>query len=1577
MMLRGDMIDQGDFHRFFDAVPGPFCLITADAEERIAFASKEVLDIYQCADENAFAELTGGRFRGMVDEAAPASLAERVEHAGAGGADYCYLSFSLRGARGHYVQVEGSAKRANFDGRPYWSLVFADMRLRTVGIEGDDVTGLMGMHEFYEQSGAVAEDDQEKGVYGTRYPIYFNIANFKAYNRLHGIEAGDACLRRAAHELESRFPHAMIAHLAADSFVVLEPAGDDGVFKRIEGACAAIDAFIDNPRIRTKAGVFVADTPAFKNVPSSDTVDYAKIACDSIKRDVDTCWAVYTEEMGRRIEVRARVLEHFEDALKDGSIKVFAQPFVRTFSGKVCGAELLARWDTQTGERLRPDEFIPVLEEARLIHKLDLNVIDFAVRMLRSTMDSGHEIVPMSINISRADFALIDVFEEVDRAARMFEIPREYLRIEVTETVIAEHDAAVRDTLARFRANGYQVWIDDFGSGVSSLNVLKDYDVDALKIDMLFLRNFNEKSRAIVTSIVRMAKELGIHTIAEGVETQDQADFLTSIGCEVIQGYLCGKPAIATAVTARCRRMGLEPESPFERQMYARAGLVNLVTDVPVAVASFRGGDLSILCANDAYLGVIREIGYPGREELNSVLSMREYPIREKFEAHLLKARASGKREMMTFVERGNYLRIFVERVGAVGDVDIFRFELYNITHDEDRESVRHFDQMLRSIVPTYDAIYCLHVASDELEIVETADAGVKPGQRIAGIEAALAELGRKNVHEDDLPRYLSFMRIDNLYRQARESKRLDAANFFRVRRADGTYRWMVFDAIVLSHEEKADIILCSHDDVMEKRPDLVTLLPAFAASWGFPLAEARVEVDLSWSLWRAVVDFAPIPLFWKDRDLRYRGVNRAFLDKFRLASLDDVMGRTDGELGFYVDASTHEEVERAVLKDGEPARAYLASCVVDGQMRRASLSAIPVYRDGRVVGIEGGLRLLDEIEELTVDDRSALLANSESGLPGYRSFMMAGIEFADSYRRSGESYLLALIDVPEFNSTCASYDSAFRRHAFTAVWNVVNDISRQGGVLAHMGSCSFAYLEKSEDVHGLRSRLFDAAARVHAITEVDGCPCTLYLQVAVGASTEARSFEGLMRLVGDRLGEAEEQSYGREMFTGDRILLARTAFDNLEDPVALWERDSYKVVYLNRAFLHDLHLPENYSYAGQPCYKLIEGYDEPCAFCRRGILQYDQFDSRTHHNRLTGKDYFARDVLVPWQGKECVLHISLNLSSYMERDRERNDFIFREAAANDAIAAGMQEVDPSEGVRKFMDHVGRSLEAERFFVFEEAGDGTVNATFEWKRDADAPDLLPELARIPLSEVRALLDEFDRTPVTLIEDVDAFRGAHPGFVVHVDGAKSIVSGFLSLSNGRSGYSLVVNPSPETFHTASLLLTTLTRFLEVMLRNRDIVAHLKELGTTDQLTGVMNRRALIEHLDALPAGRDIAVIFGDVNGLKKVNDEQGHRAGDELIASVAQVMSGIVGRDKVFRMGGDEFLMIVENAAGRDIDAIMRELRRGFARHGASVALGSASYTTPIANVDAVISKVDRLMYADKGAHYFGRRTTDN
>ena len=163
---------------------------------------------------------------------------------------------------------------------------------------------------------------------------------------------------------------------------------------------------------------------------------------------------------------------------------------------------------------------------------------------IRYNLDNGLPVLPVSINFSRADFGLIDIVDVVSKTVEQYKVPPELLHIEITESALTDEEDILKDTINRLHQNGFATWLDDFGSGYSSFNVLKDYEFDVLKLDMKFLTGFGEnaKSRALIRSVIAMADQIGMKTLCEGVETLEQAAFLEEASCGRLQGYLYGKP---------------------------------------------------------------------------------------------------------------------------------------------------------------------------------------------------------------------------------------------------------------------------------------------------------------------------------------------------------------------------------------------------------------------------------------------------------------------------------------------------------------------------------------------------------------------------------------------------------------------------------------------------------------------------------------------------------------------------------------------------------------------------------------------------------------------------------------------------------------------------------------------------------------------------------------------------------------------------------------------------------------------------------------------------------------------------
>jgi EAL domain-containing protein (putative c-di-GMP-specific phosphodiesterase class I) len=256
------------------------------------------------------------------------------------------------------------------------------------------------------------------------------------------------------------------------------------------------------------------------------------------------------------------VTDKVDEALRKTYVKVFYQPIVRVETGRICGYEALARWDDPVMGFLPPSRFILTLENFRMTHKVDCHVIHKVCEDLHGLIASGEPAVPVSVNLSRLDFDLCDIFTEVEQYLTEYEVPRSLIDIEITESAMNEDSKGLVSTVQKFRNAGYRVWVDDFGSGYSALNTLMDYDFDVLKLDLEFLRTFDENPRAgeLIEHIVSVAKSMGVVTLQEGVERAEHLEFLHRIGCDMVQGYLFAKPMSLAESRAHTRANGLSWE---------------------------------------------------------------------------------------------------------------------------------------------------------------------------------------------------------------------------------------------------------------------------------------------------------------------------------------------------------------------------------------------------------------------------------------------------------------------------------------------------------------------------------------------------------------------------------------------------------------------------------------------------------------------------------------------------------------------------------------------------------------------------------------------------------------------------------------------------------------------------------------------------------------------------------------------------------------------------------------------------------------------------------------------------------
>ena len=533
----------------------------------------------------------------------------------------------------------------------------------------DTLTGLPNMEYCRMRGESYVTDIRIAG--GTPSVAFFDIVGMKLYNNANGYGKGDEFLLNFAATLKKVFPNNLICRMANDHFTVVAD------MKNIEKKLCEIRKYVKSvvSKISMDVNIGVCKIDDFETMV--DACEKAKIACKVQKQSSDNFFRYYDEDLRKTLVLQNYVVNHIDEAINNGYIKVYYQPVVRTITETFCGMEALARWvDPQYGF-LNPAVFIGALEESRQIHKLDSHVINIVCKEMRAELDAGKPIVPVSFNLSRLDFIGCDIFDVVERALKKYSIDREYIRVEITESIMAS-DSYVQSEIQRFRLVGYEVWMDDFGSGYSSLNTLKDYKFDELKIDMAFLSNFNDASRTIISSTVRMAKNLGLKTLAEGVETKEQMEFLKGIGCEKVQGYYYGKPQPLKETMKHMESKGLPVEDHETRLVYSKIGRLDYLVDSPKGILSYKDGLFKFLFVNKQLEEQISSLGFAHIEDVEKAINDPEDPAYYTLhEAE--KAAYTGPREI-TYAARGSYVFLSGYLIADIEGNHIYDMSLRN-TH--------------------------------------------------------------------------------------------------------------------------------------------------------------------------------------------------------------------------------------------------------------------------------------------------------------------------------------------------------------------------------------------------------------------------------------------------------------------------------------------------------------------------------------------------------------------------------------------------------------------------------------------------------------------------------------------------------------------------------------------------------------------------------------------------------------------------------------------------------------------------------------------------------------------------------
>ena len=477
-------------------------------------------------------------------------------------------------------------------------------------IRRDALTHLYNREGFFLCAGEMI-DRHAPGYY---LLASFDVDNFKVINDQYGSDKGDEVLCRIAEIIKSAIEPigGICCRFGGDTFAALYPrdAFHSEALVNMRRRLSRPDESIQP--IAFSIGIYPVDDPSMS---LSAMYDRAAIARQTTKGHYDAHIAWYDDAMRERILRQQQIVTRMRGALRDEEFEAWFQPQYNHATGALIGAEALVRWrDAQSGMIVPPGDFIPVFERNGFIYEMDKYIWERACAFLRKWLDNGFNPLPVSVNISRQDFFHEDFFDALTGLMEKYAIPVSLLRLEITESAFSTSTQQIVAAVKRLVAFGFEVEIDDFGSGYSSLNTLKDVPASILKLDMRFLESAEDSQRGgnILQSVVRMSKWLGMSVIAEGVETKAQADYLKSIGCLYVQGYYYARPmpgneyeALLTHGTLREKLMALETvENLDNNAFWDPKSMDTLIFNSYVGgacICEYQDGRAEILRVNDKY----------------------------------------------------------------------------------------------------------------------------------------------------------------------------------------------------------------------------------------------------------------------------------------------------------------------------------------------------------------------------------------------------------------------------------------------------------------------------------------------------------------------------------------------------------------------------------------------------------------------------------------------------------------------------------------------------------------------------------------------------------------------------------------------------------------------------------------------------------------------------------------------------------------------------------------------------------------------------------------------------------------
>ncbi|MEG2420498.1 MAG: EAL domain-containing protein [Oscillospiraceae bacterium] len=507
--------------------------------------------------------------------------------------------------------------------------------------EYDALTGIYNKAKFFAVTRELLDAHPEEPFAFLR----FDVDRFQLINSFFGTAEGDKLLIYIAEHMAQdlvRYPTATYGRIESDVMGICLPYQQTALEDLLCSSKDTLAKFNPNYDIVPSIGIYVIDDPS---ISVEEMYNRATLAAKTCKGNYVDFYAYYNESMSAALAVEQDITNDMNSALKSGQFQIYLQPKYNLHTSLPCGAEALVRWIHPTKGLLSPAEFIPVFERNGFITKLDYYVWEQACQCLHKWKLQGVVPAPLSVNISRVNLYNPNLVETLVDLVERYDVEPALLNLELTETAYTDNPTSMKKTMEQFHRHGFTLLMDDFGSGYSSLSLLKDIAIDILKIDMGFLTETDMPGRGenIIASVIRMAKWLNIPVIAEGAETAEQVEFLRSVGCDFVQGYYFAKPMPVEDYETLCAKLArvtkTMPGSATDSYRYDDLFTFNEEMKLifenalqPAVIYEFVDNKIELIRVNEAYYALL------GHEEMVGQTSDFFQSVSEECRTTLLSA---------------------------------------------------------------------------------------------------------------------------------------------------------------------------------------------------------------------------------------------------------------------------------------------------------------------------------------------------------------------------------------------------------------------------------------------------------------------------------------------------------------------------------------------------------------------------------------------------------------------------------------------------------------------------------------------------------------------------------------------------------------------------------------------------------------------------------------------------------------------------------------------------------------------------------------------------------------------------